>query len=55
VTLDTGAYTIEWFSVDGREAVAAGEVTVEKSTTFDFSASFEAAGPAVLYLKKVGL
>ena len=32
----------------------AAKVTVESSTTISFSAPFETAGPAVLYLKEVG-
>lgn len=53
VTLDAGTYTAEWFSVDSRETLGAGKVMVERAT-ISFSAPFEAAGPAVLYLKKVG-
>lgn len=52
-TLDAGTYAAEWFGVDIRETVGAGEVTVESSTPISFSAPFEAAGPAVLYLKRV--
>ena len=50
VTLAAGAYTPEWYSVNSRETAGAGKVTVEGSTTISFSAPFEAAGPAVLYL-----
>jgi len=53
VTLAAGTYTVQWYSVNSRETVEADKVTVESSTTISFSAPFEAAGPAVLYLKKV--
>lgn len=54
VTVDAGTYAVEWFSVGSRQTMGAGEVTAESSTTISFSAPFEAVGPAVLYLKKVG-
>ena len=53
VTLEAGTYAVEWYSVDSRETVGADRVTVESSTPVSFSAPFEAAGPAVLYLKRV--
>jgi hypothetical protein len=53
VTLVAGIYSIEWFSVNHRQAVDAGKVTVESSNAVSFRAPFEAASPAVLYLKKV--
>jgi hypothetical protein len=52
--LEVGTYRVEWFSVNDREAIDAGEITVESHTATGFSAPFAAAGPAVLYLKKVG-
>jgi hypothetical protein len=52
VTLDAGAYAVEWYSVSSRETMAADEVKVEGSTAITFSAPFEPAGPAVLYLKR---
>ncbi|HEV8339393.1 MAG TPA: hypothetical protein VGR25_07020 [bacterium] len=52
VTLAAGTYTAQWYSVNNRETVGADTVTVESSTTISFSAPFEAAGPAVLHLKK---
>jgi hypothetical protein len=54
VSLDRGTYEVEWFSLNNRQTESAGQVTVENSTSTSFSAPFEAAGPAVLYLKKVG-
>jgi hypothetical protein len=54
VTLAVGTYAVQWYSVNSREAVEAGTVAVETSAAISFSAPFEAAGPAVLYLKKVG-
>ena len=50
--LAAGTYAVEWFNVDSREVADAGEVTVENADPASFSAPF-AAGPAVLYLKKV--
>jgi hypothetical protein len=51
VTLEAGTYAVQWYSVNSRETKDAGKVTVESSTTISFSAPFEAADPAVLYLK----
>jgi hypothetical protein len=53
VELAAGSYTVQWYSVNSRETVDAGKVTVKGPTSVSFSAPFEAAGPAVLYLKKV--
>jgi hypothetical protein len=53
VTLEAGTYTVEWYSVNSRQTKDAGKLTVESSVTTTFSAPFEAAGPAVLYLEKV--
>jgi hypothetical protein len=52
VTLAAGTYTVQWCSVDSRETVEAGKVTVDRPAPMRFSAPFEAAGPAVLYLKQ---
>ena len=54
VTVAAGAYTAESFSVNRREAVRADTVALESSATIRFSPPQEAAGPAVLYLKRVG-
>jgi hypothetical protein len=54
VTLAAGTYAVQWHSLNSRETVAAGEVTVESFATSGFSAPFAAAGPAVLYLKRAG-
>ncbi len=54
VTLAAGTYAVQWYSVNSRETVGAGTVTVESPTTTSFSAPFEAAGPAVLYLETAG-
>ncbi len=40
--------------VDTRKTEAAGEVTAEGTSTVNFTAPFEAGGPAVLHLKHVG-
>jgi hypothetical protein len=53
VSLDTGTYQAEWFSVNSRETVGADQVRVKSATPISLSAPFEAAGPAVLYLKRV--
>jgi hypothetical protein len=54
LTLDPGTYAVTWFSVDARETVESAETTVDGSMAVSFNAPFEAAGPAVLYLKRVG-
>jgi hypothetical protein len=54
VTLAAGSYTVEWYSVDSRTTAAAAEVTVGISAASGFGAPFEAAGPAVLHLKRTG-
>jgi hypothetical protein len=54
VTLAAGTYPVQWHSVNSRETLGAGELTVGRSTTTSFSAPFAAAGPAVLYLEQVG-
>jgi hypothetical protein len=54
VTLEAGTYAAEWYGVDRRETVAAGRVAIEGTAATSFTAPFEGAGPAVLYLKKVG-
>lgn len=54
MTLAAGSYTVEWYSVDSRTTAAAAGVTVGISTASSFGAPFEAAGPAVLYLKRTG-
>jgi hypothetical protein len=53
VLLEPGTYAAEWFSVEGRETVPAGATTVERAEATSFHAPAQAAGPAVLYLKKV--
>jgi hypothetical protein len=54
VTLEAGAYTVEWFHVDGRETTGADEVTAERSGPVSLRAPSEPPGPATAYLKKVG-
>jgi hypothetical protein len=53
VELTAGTYQIEWFSVSGREPSSAPNVTVEHGGAQRFSPPSQAAGPAVLYLKRV--
>jgi hypothetical protein len=55
VTLDAGTYTVEWYSVNSRQTVGAGTLTIERSSTISLSAPFEAVAPAIVYLKRVGL
>jgi hypothetical protein len=52
--LAAGSYSVEWYNVSNRETAGAGAVTVESPGAVSFSAPFEAAGPAVLYLRRVG-
>jgi hypothetical protein len=56
VTLAAGAYDAEWYSVDSRETMEGGTLTVpsDGSISFKFTAPFVQAGPAVLYLKRAG-
>jgi hypothetical protein len=53
VTLDPGTYAVMWFSVEARETVKSGEMTVEDPSAVSFNAPFEPGGPAALHLKKV--
>ena len=52
VTLETGTYGVEWFSVNSRARKDVGQITV-RSDSSRFAPPFEDAGPAVLYLKRV--
>jgi hypothetical protein len=54
VTLEPSTYSVQWFSVDRRETKGAGKVTVEDHKSTSFTAPFAEAGPAVLYLRRVG-
>jgi hypothetical protein len=54
VTLEPYTYSVQWFSVDRRETKGAGKVTVEDHKSTSFTAPFAEAGPAVLYLRRVG-
>jgi len=53
VVLEPGTYTVEWFSVNGRETKSVEEVTVERNGSTSFTAPFSENGPAVLYLKRL--
>jgi len=53
VMLEPGMYTVEWFSVNGRETKSTEEVTVERNGSTSFTAPFSENGPAVLYLKRL--
>lgn len=50
VTLATGAYTVEWFSIAARKTVEAGKITATSPTSNTFQPPFP--GPAVLYLRR---
>jgi hypothetical protein len=56
VALEAGAYVAEWYSVNSRETMVGGAVTVpsDGSISCKFTAPFAPAGPAVLYLKQAG-
>jgi hypothetical protein len=54
VTLEAGTYSVEWHDVGSRQAQVAGDVTVEGDRGTGFAAPFAQAGPAVLYLRRVG-
>jgi hypothetical protein len=54
VTLATGTYTVQWYSLNSRDTVGADQVTVGDPAPIGFTAPSTAAGPAVLYLKRVG-
>jgi hypothetical protein len=53
VMLEPGTYTVEWFSVNGRETKSTEEVTVERNGSTSFTAPFSKNGPAILYLKRL--
>jgi hypothetical protein len=53
VRLAAGTYTAEWFGVDSRLAMGAGEVTVEHDEKVGFTAPLAATEPAVLYLRRL--
>jgi Family of unknown function (DUF6298) len=54
VTLEPYTYSVQWYSVGRRETKGAGKVTVEDHKSTRFTAPFVEAGPAVLYLRRVG-
>jgi hypothetical protein len=53
VALASGSYRVEWFSVNGRETTDVGTVSAKGGKT-SFTPPRSAAGPVVLYLKRVG-
>jgi hypothetical protein len=52
VTLATGVYAVEWYSVNSRETMGAGNVMIERDGGASFRAPFAKAGPAMLYLRQ---
>ena len=53
VDLAGGSYLVEWYSVNRRETMKAGEIKVPEDGSLTFTAPFAEAGPTVLYLKRV--
>ncbi len=51
VTLEAGAYSVEWYSVTGRETTEGVTVAVPSDGSISFTAPFAQAGPALVYLK----
>jgi hypothetical protein len=52
VRLAAGTYTVEWFGVDSRQTMGAGEVTVERDESHSFTAPLAETQPTVLYLRR---
>jgi hypothetical protein len=52
VRLAAGTYTVEWFSIQSRQTMEAGEVTVERDESLGFTAPVAETEPAVLYLRR---
>jgi hypothetical protein len=52
VRLAAGTYTVEWFGVESRQTMEAGEVTVERDESLGFTAPLAETEPAVLYLRR---
>jgi hypothetical protein len=52
LTLEAGAYTVEWFSVNRRETTGGATVTVPSDGSTSFTAPFADAGPAIVYLRR---
>jgi hypothetical protein len=52
VTLAAGAYTVEWFSVNGRRTTEADQVALDRDQRLDLTAPFAEPEPAVLYLRR---
>ena len=50
VTLAAGAYDAEWYSVNSREMMEGGTVTIPSEGSINFTAPFAQAGPTILYL-----
>jgi hypothetical protein len=53
VLLEPGTYSVEWFSIEGRQTIPGEETTVDRSMATSFNPPSEAFGPAVLYLRRV--
>jgi hypothetical protein len=54
VELATGTYAVELYDVNRRETLEVKPIPVEGAGAISFTAPFETAGPAVVYLKWYG-
>ena len=52
VRLQAGTYTVEWFGIDSRQTMGAGEVTVEVDERFDFTPPLAEPEPVALCLRR---
>jgi hypothetical protein len=52
VRLAAGTYTVEWFGINSRRTMGAGNVTVELDARFDFAPPLAEPEPVVLYLRR---
>ncbi|MBW3634435.1 MAG: hypothetical protein KY456_15545, partial [Chloroflexi bacterium] len=50
VTLEPGAYRVEWFSVNSRDTTDGATVTVPSAGSTNFTPPIADAGPAIVYL-----
>ena len=54
LTLEAGAFAVEWYSVNSWETTEGATVTVSSSGSMSFTAPFAQPGPAIVYLKCEG-
>jgi hypothetical protein len=53
MTLTPGRYAVEWHSLGSRETVPGAALTVADADPISLRAPFEAAGPAVVHLRRI--